>query len=232
MLIVVHFCFRPLLSVFGGDEEEDKPKRKLIPLTYTEEEKRAMQETQASTKSLICCSLAGHILVVNQCLHSVSCQCEFPVLDLQDKHQGTLKNAVCVVQAVASPEKPADNKATLKKSTKNVPTDKDGVFSYPIKWEAYDKYSFSMAPKLSQWVLKKTAELLGEEELSMVEYVMSMLKEHVPVRMLLSMLHLYCVLTYIPPAFWVLFSVFNLCLSTAALLRGFLTSTCVECCSL
>lgn len=42
---------RPLLSVFGGDEDEDKPKRKLIPLTYTEEEKLAMQETQVSHSS-------------------------------------------------------------------------------------------------------------------------------------------------------------------------------------
>ena len=84
-----------------------------------------------------------------------------------------------------------DNKATVKRLMKNIPTDKDAVFSYPIKWEAYDKYSFSMAPKLSQWVLKKTAEVLGEEELSMVEYVMNMLKEHVEVRLLPFMLSLF-----------------------------------------
>lgn len=95
---------------------------------------------------------------------------------------GVLHKCLSGHQAVPSAEKPADNKATLKKLMKNIPTDKDAVFAYPIKWDVYDKYSFSMAPKLSQWVLKKTAELLGEEELSMVEYVMNMLKEHVQVR--------------------------------------------------
>lgn len=74
-----------------------------------------------------------------------------------------------------------DNQAAIKKLMNKIPTDKGAVFAYPIKWEAYDKFSFSMAPKLSQWVLKKTKELLGEEELSMVEYVMNMLKEHVQV---------------------------------------------------
>lgn len=62
-----------------------------------------------------------------------------------------------------------------------IPTEPEAVFAYPIKWEAFDKYNFRMAPKLSQWVLRKTAELLGEEEHSMVEYVMKMLKEHVQV---------------------------------------------------
>jgi len=37
---------RPALSVFGGEEEEDKPKRKLIKLQYTEEEQRAMEAAQ------------------------------------------------------------------------------------------------------------------------------------------------------------------------------------------
>ncbi|CAL8467178.1 g6714 [Coccomyxa elongata] len=124
---------KPLLSVFGGDDEEDKPKRKLIPLTYTEEEKRAMQEAQA----------------------------------------------------VASPGKAVDTVAAIRKLMDTIPTEPEAVFAYPIKWEAFDKYNFRMAPKLSQWVLRKTAELLGEEEHSMVEYVMKMLKEHVqPAKMI------------------------------------------------
>ncbi len=41
---------RPSLSVFGEEEEEDKPKRKLIKLQYTEEEQRAMEAAQKQVR--------------------------------------------------------------------------------------------------------------------------------------------------------------------------------------
>ncbi len=74
-----------------------------------------------------------------------------------------------------------DTAAAIRKLMDTIPTEPEAVFAYPIKWEAFDKYNFRMAPKLSQWVLRKTAELLGEEEHRMVENVMKMLKEHVQV---------------------------------------------------
>jgi hypothetical protein len=37
-----------VLAAFGGDEDDDKPARKLIPLEYTEEELKAMQQRQAA----------------------------------------------------------------------------------------------------------------------------------------------------------------------------------------
>ena len=42
---------RPALSVFGGEEEEDAPKRKLIKLQYTDEERRAMEEAQKQVRA-------------------------------------------------------------------------------------------------------------------------------------------------------------------------------------
>ena len=41
---------RPALSVFGGEEEEEKPKRKLVKLQYTEEEQRAMEAAQKQVR--------------------------------------------------------------------------------------------------------------------------------------------------------------------------------------
>ena len=38
--------------MFGGEEEEDKPKRKLIKLQYTEEEQKAMEAAQKQVQCL------------------------------------------------------------------------------------------------------------------------------------------------------------------------------------
>ena len=76
------------------------------------------------------------------------------------------------------PGKAMDSKAAIKELIKSIPIEKEAVFAYPIRWDAYDANAATLAPKLSAWVKKKTAELLGEEELSMVEFVMNMVKEH------------------------------------------------------
>ena len=41
------------MSVFGEEEEEDKPKRKLIKLNYTVEEQRAMEAAQKQVRDQI-----------------------------------------------------------------------------------------------------------------------------------------------------------------------------------
>ena len=81
----------------------------------------------------------------------------------------------------AQPAKAEDSKAAAKAAVKDlirsIPTDADKVFAWPMRWDAYDANAGALAPKLSLWVRKKTTELLGEEELSMVEYVMNMVSK-------------------------------------------------------
>ena len=76
------------------------------------------------------------------------------------------------------PAKGLDSKAAIKELIKSIPIEREAVFAYPIRWDAYDANAGALAPKISAWVRKKTAEVLGEEELSMVEYVMNLVKEH------------------------------------------------------
>ncbi|KAK9824335.1 hypothetical protein WJX72_009526 [[Myrmecia] bisecta] len=59
-----------------------------------------------------------------------------------------------------------------------IPADSAGVFSYPIKWAVFDAARAQMAPRISSWVNKKIAELLGEEEKTLVDFVMGKLSEH------------------------------------------------------
>jgi RNA-binding protein 25 len=76
--------------------------------------------------------------------------------------------------------------AALKKLIKEIPTDWAGVSKFTINWSAFDEGISSTGPKIRNWVKKKTGELLGEEEISMVEFVMVHLKEHGSAKKLLA----------------------------------------------
>ena len=88
---------------------------------------------------------------------------------------------VWIYAVQVQPAKAEDSKAAIKTAVKDliksIPTDADKVFAWPMRWDAYDANAAALAPKISLWVKKKTTELLGEEELSMVEYVMNMVSK-------------------------------------------------------
>ena len=120
-----------VLAAFGGDEEEDQPKRMLKPLTYTEEEQKAGERVAAPS--------------------------------LKEKQ------------------------AAVKELIAKVPTEMKAVFSYSIDWKAYDE-SATLKERIQNWVSKKTGELLGLEEASMVEFIMNLLAEHTPAKKFIDVL--------------------------------------------
>jgi RNA-binding protein 25 len=76
----------------------------------------------------------------------------------------------------------------LKKLVKEIPTDWEGVSKYPVKWKSFAEGYSIMEPKLRGWVQKKTGELLGEEEASMVDFVMGHLKDQGTAKKMLTAL--------------------------------------------
>ena len=112
---------KAVLAAFGGDEEEDQPKRQLKIISYTEEEQKAAQRKAAGSSG---------------------------------------------------------SKTAIKELIAQVPTDSKSVFAYPVDWKAYHKGGAALREKIAAWVSKKTTELLGEEEASMVEFIMTQLDEH------------------------------------------------------
>ena len=112
---------KAVLAAFGGDEDEDQPKRQLKIISYTEEEQKAAQRKAAGSSG---------------------------------------------------------SKTAIKELIAQVPTDSKSVFAYPVDWKAYHEGGAALREKIAAWVSKKTTELLGEEEVSMVEFIMSQLDEH------------------------------------------------------
>ena len=56
----------------------------------------------------------------------------------------------------------------------SIPTTREGIWSYPVKWEAYDPSS--MKEKVTKWVAAKVKELLGMTEDSLVSYVIELIE--------------------------------------------------------
>ncbi|CAI0386381.1 unnamed protein product [Linum tenue] len=67
-----------------------------------------------------------------------------------------------------------------------IPKTKDELFSYEINWTVYDKHS--LHDRMRPWISKKITEFLGEEETTLVDYIVSSTREHVKAAQMLEML--------------------------------------------
>lgn len=56
----------------------------------------------------------------------------------------------------------------MKRIVERMPSDRAGVFAYPIDWAAYDALPAALQGKISTWVGKTIKEMLGEEEQTLV----------------------------------------------------------------
>ncbi len=128
---------RPLLSAFGGDEEEDQPKRRLIPLQYTEEELRAVQQAEQASAA----------------------------------------------EPTASP---FDFEAKKRSIIDSLPSTQKDVFAFSVNWDAFSAPKSAVATRIRTYVSKKIAELLGEEEQTLVDFVMEKLQEHAQASQMLT----------------------------------------------
>ncbi|CAN0892919.1 RNA-binding motif protein 25 [Linum grandiflorum] len=67
-----------------------------------------------------------------------------------------------------------------------IPKTKDELFSYEVNWAVYDKHA--LHDRMRPWISKKVTEFLGEEETTLVDYIVSSTKEHVKAAQMLEML--------------------------------------------
>ncbi|TMW55613.1 hypothetical protein Poli38472_010495 [Pythium oligandrum] len=73
---------------------------------------------------------------------------------------------------------PAGNvNGDVKSLIDQIPTDKDGLFAYHINWSAVDKHKI-VEDKMIPWVRKKVLEYLGEEDKTMIDFLLKQLRAH------------------------------------------------------
>jgi len=144
------------LSVFAVEDEEQRPKKALVPIEYTAEE-LAAAAAPASTMA------------------------EDDEDDPAAAAAAAAKRAAAVIAKKNQAEKEEKARGSLIES---IPTDKKKLFKYDVDWRTYD--ASNLSGSVQRWVSKKVAELLGEEEPSLVEFVVEKVGEHLSAKDMVS----------------------------------------------
>eukprot|EP01123_Difflugia_compressa_P001378 TRINITY_DN11581_c0_g1_i1.p1 TRINITY_DN11581_c0_g1~~TRINITY_DN11581_c0_g1_i1.p1 ORF type:complete len:245 (-),score=72.47 TRINITY_DN11581_c0_g1_i1:281-1015(-) len=76
-----------------------------------------------------------------------------------------------------------------KKLVDQIPTEKEELFSFKIDWQVIDKHDI-VEGKMRPWVAKKISEFLGEEEITLIEYICKKLTDHSPPQDIVDQLQL------------------------------------------
>ncbi|QCD90627.1 RNA-binding protein 25 isoform X1 [Vigna unguiculata] len=86
--------------------------------------------------------------------------------------------------------KTSDNKRLLdaKQLIDMIPKTKEELFSYEIDWAVYDKHQ--LHERMRPWISKKIKEFLGEEETTLIDYIVSSTQEHVKASQMLDRLQI------------------------------------------
>ncbi|XVE85055.1 hypothetical protein DITRI_Ditri17bG0061700 [Diplodiscus trichospermus] len=84
--------------------------------------------------------------------------------------------------------KTTDNQKLLdaKQLIDMIPKTKEELFSYEINWDVYDQHA--LHERMRPWISKKITEFLGEEEKTLVDYIVSSTQEHVKASQMLELL--------------------------------------------
>lgn len=90
------------------------------------------------------------------------------------------------MQPAKEKQNPKEKANAIKALIAKVPTETNAVFSYKINWKAFDEGGDILRDKVKAWVAQKTSQLLGQEEPSMIDFIMSQLQSHTVANKLLE----------------------------------------------
>lgn len=191
------------------DEDKDKKMRPLIPIDYSTEELQAVQTPTSGTPPpnlAAAAEFAKRISSVNvkeerteterdrhrrpndRSSHRERERNDEDRYRSRDEYKE--KNTDRDRERDHAPDKlkSQENKKLLdaKQLIDMIPKTKDELFSYEINWAVYDKHE--LQERMRPWISKKITEFLGEEETTLVDYIVSKTKDHVRASEMLELL--------------------------------------------
>ncbi|GMY26212.1 RNA-binding protein 25 isoform X1 [Fagus crenata] len=200
-------------SVFHEEEDDDARKEKkmrpLVPIDYSTEELQAVQSTVpgAPPSNLAAAAeFAKRISNVNPREDKPNAERERSrrsndrssqrdrdrgdddVSRTRDeKTERSLERDRDREQGPDKQKTPDNNKLlNLKQLIDMIPRTKEELFSYEVNWAVYDKHE--LHERMRPWISKKITEFLGEEEPTLVDYIVSSTQEHVKATQMLELL--------------------------------------------
>uniref|UniRef100_A0A0E0E9E2 PWI domain-containing protein n=1 Tax=Oryza meridionalis TaxID=40149 RepID=A0A0E0E9E2_9ORYZ len=192
-------------SVFAEEDDEDnddKRARPLVPIDYSTEELQAVQANSSTGQPNIVAAaeFAKRILVTKDDKSDVekdrsrrsSDRMNQRDRDRNDQdvgHTGDERREKTHDREKDKQDKPkSENKNILdaKQLIDMIPRTKEELFAYDINWVIYDKHE--LHERMRPWIAKKIIEFLGEEESTLVDYIVSCTKDHVQASKMLELL--------------------------------------------
>ncbi|XP_077237741.1 RNA-binding motif protein 25-like isoform X2 [Tasmannia lanceolata] len=205
-----------VLSVFHEEDDEDAEKEKkmrpLVPIDYSTEELQAVQSTVFGTPPnlVAAAEFAKRISNINPKEERSEMGRERnrrsnDRLSQRERDRNEVgsnlardENREKVHDKILDRDRDREHGADKQKTHGNkklldakqlidmIPKTKEELFSYDINWAVYDKHE--LHERMRPWISKKITEFLGEEEATLVDYIVSSTKEHVRASQMLELL--------------------------------------------
>lgn len=194
-------------SVFAEDDDEDNKDKKirpLVPIDYSTEELQAVEtDSSAGQQNIVAAAeFAKRILVSNQKEEKLESEKDrsrrsTDRLSQRDKSRNEEDGArISDERREKMQDRDKDRQDKPKSENKKIvdakqlidmiPRTKEELFSYDINWSIYEKHE--LHDRMRPWISKKIVEFLGEEESTLVEYIVSCTKDHVHASKMLELL--------------------------------------------
>ncbi|XP_057528779.1 RNA-binding motif protein 25 isoform X1 [Amaranthus tricolor] len=171
-------------SVFHEEEDDDSQKEKkmrpLVPIDYSTEELQAVQTNDGEAPPISVASDDTGKRIISKDVKSDAernrnrRQHDRPSHRERDHERG-------------DDEAPrAREILDAKKLIDMIPKTKDDLFSYEVNWAVYDENR--LHERMRPWISKKITEFLGEEETTLVDFIVERFREHVKAEKMLDVL--------------------------------------------
>ncbi|KAG1326967.1 RNA-binding protein 25 [Cocos nucifera] len=193
-------------SVFYEEDDEDvdeKKMRPLVPIDYSTEELQAVQNNASGAPAnlVAAAEFAKRISTTNPKEERAEMEKErsrrsndrFSQRE-RDRNDEESTRGKDESKKMHDQERDRDDKSKTenkklldaKQLIDMIPKTKEELFIYEINWDIYDKHE--LHERMRPWISKKITEFLGEEEATLVDYIVSCTKDHMRASKLLELL--------------------------------------------
>jgi len=176
-------------SVFAEEDDEnnvDKSIRPLVPIDYSTEELQAVHANSSTGANVTAAAeFAKRISVSNSKEEKAEAEKDRNRRSSEARPNDERREKLHDREK----DKPkSENKKILdaKQLIDMIPRTKEELFAYDINWAIYDKHE--LQERMRPWISKKIIEFLGEEESTLVDYIVSCTKDHVQAEKMLDLL--------------------------------------------
>ncbi|KAL4361008.1 hypothetical protein GQ457_04G007260 [Hibiscus cannabinus] len=196
-------------SVFHEEEDDDAQKEKkmrpLVPIDYSTEELQAVQPGAPPPNLVAAAEFAKQISNVNPKEEKPDAErersrrsYEKSSRDKDRNDEDRTRNRDETKEKIPDRHRDREHRHEKVKTTDSqklldakqlidmIPKTKEELFAYEINWNVYDQHA--LHERMRPWISKKITEFLGEEEKTLVDYIVSSTQEHVKASQMLELL--------------------------------------------